>query len=86
MTYQCLVADKFSCKPEERFLEIVVRLGGDIVVLKVLLAMESDGLCFDLSLLHVDFIATEDNGNVFANADQVTYGPSVLSRQEPFIQ
>lgn len=35
--------------------------------------MERDGLSLDFSLLHVDFISAENDGNVFANADKVTY-------------
>ena len=35
--------------------------------------MECDGLGFDFALLDVDFIAGQDNGDVFANADEITY-------------
>ena len=57
---------------QERLLKVVVGLCGDIVVLEVLLAVESDGLGLDLTLLHVDFVATKDDGNVLANTDEVT--------------
>src|SRR5690554_8041449 len=40
---QSLVADELSGEPEEGLLEVVVGLGGDIVVLEVLLAMEGNG-------------------------------------------
>ena len=43
MTHQRLVTNELSCKPEERLLEVVVGLGGNVVVLEVLLAVESDG-------------------------------------------
>merc|ERR1712000_744615 len=53
-------------------LEVVVGLGGDIVVLEVLLAVEGDGLGLDLAVLHVDLVAAEDDGNVLADTDEVT--------------
>jgi hypothetical protein len=72
-SYQSLIADKFASQPQERFLEVVVGFGGDVVVLQVLLAMECDGLGLDFAFLDVDFVATEDDGNVFANPDKITY-------------
>ena len=73
MTYQGLVADEFPGEPEERLLEVVVGLGRDVVVLEVLLAVEGDGLGLDLALLHVDLVAGENDGDVLANTDQVTW-------------
>lgn len=71
-TYQSLVADEFPGEPEEGLLKVVVGLGRDVVVLKVLLAVEGDGLGLDLALLHVDLVAGEDDGDVLADTDQVT--------------
>jgi hypothetical protein len=71
-TYERSVANKLACKPQEWLLEVVVGLGGDIVVLEVLLAVERDGLGLDLALLHVDLVTAENNRDVLANADQVT--------------
>ena len=34
--------------------------------------MESDGLGLHLALLDINFVADQDDGDVFANADQVT--------------
>jgi hypothetical protein len=39
--------------------------------------VESDGLGLDFALLHIDLITTEDNRNVLANANQVTWTDSV---------
>jgi len=69
---QSLVANKLASEPQERFLEVVVRLGRDVVVLQVLLAMEGDGLGLDFALLNIDFVTAEDDGHVFANSDKVT--------------
>lgn len=71
-TYELSVADKLSCEPEERLLEVVVGLGRDVVVLEVLLAVESDGLGLDLALLDIDLVAGQDNGDVLANANEIT--------------
>ena len=76
-THQSLVADELSGEPEERLLEVVVGLGGDIVVLKVLLAVEGNGLDLHLTLLDVDLVAAEDNGDVFADTNEVTCKLSV---------
>jgi hypothetical protein len=62
----------FRCLQEWLF-KVVIRLGRDIVVLKVLLSVESDGLCLDLSFLHVDLVTTEDDRNAFANANEIAY-------------
>ena len=72
MTYKTLVADQLSCEPEEGLLEVVVGLGGDIVVLEVLLPVECDRLGLDLALLHIDLVTAQNNGNVLADTDEVT--------------
>ena len=72
MSYQSLVTDKFPGKPEEGLLEVVVRLGGDIVVLKVLLAVEGDGLGLDLALLDIDLVSGQNDGDVLADTDKIT--------------
>lgn len=66
------VADELSGEPEEGLLKVVVRLGRDVVVLEVLLSVESDGLGLDLTLLDIDLVTTEDDGDVFANTDKIT--------------
>jgi hypothetical protein len=71
--YQGWVADKLACQPKERLLEVVVGLRRDIVVLKVLLSVECDGLSFDFSLLHINLVTGEDDWDVLADANQVTF-------------
>jgi hypothetical protein len=45
--------------------------------------VESDGLGLDLALLDIDLVAGEDNGDVLADTDQVTYRiVSILKRIE----
>jgi hypothetical protein len=62
---------------QERLLKVVVGLCRNVVVLKVLLAVEGDGLGLDLALLYVDLVSTEDDGDVFADTDQITCGSLV---------
>lgn len=81
-TYKSLVADKLSCEPQEGLLEVVVGLGRDVVVLEVLLAVEGDGLGLDLALLDIDLVAAENNGDVLADTDEVTYGWGMLAGLE----
>lgn len=71
--YQSLVADELPGEPEEGLLEVVVGLCRDIVVLEVLLSVEGNGLCLDLALLDVDLVASENNGDVLTNTDQITW-------------
>jgi hypothetical protein len=71
-THQLRVADELAGEPEEGLLEVIVGLGGNIVVLQVLLAVEGDGLGLDLALLHVNLVAAQDNGNVLADTDEIT--------------
>lgn len=85
MTHKLSVADKLSGQPEERLLKVVVGLGRDVVVLEVLLAVESDGLGLDLALLHIDLVAGENNGDVFANADEVAWISEISHRFETFL-
>lgn len=73
LSYKLRVSDKLAGEPEERLLEVVVGLGRDVVVLEVLLAMESDGLGLDLTLLHIDLVTAENDGNVLANSDEITW-------------
>jgi hypothetical protein len=68
-----LVADEFPGEPEERLLKVVVGLGRNVVVLQVLLSVESDGLGLDLALLDIDLVAGEDNGDVLADTDEITW-------------
>ena len=72
LTYQAWVADELSCQPQEGLFEVVVGLSGDIVVLEVLLAMESDGLGLHFTLFDVHFVAAEDDRDLFADTDKVT--------------
>lgn len=72
LTYQAWVANKLPRQPQERLFEVVIRFSGDVVVLEVLLAMESDGLGLHFTLFDVDLVAAKDNGDLFADTDKVT--------------
>jgi hypothetical protein len=71
-TYQSGVSDQLPGQPEEGLLEVIVGLGGDIVVLEVLLSVEGDCFGLDLSLLDINLVSGEDDGDVLADTDQVT--------------
>jgi hypothetical protein len=72
VTNQSSVANKLSCQPEERLLEVVIGLSGDVVVLKVLLSVESDCFGLHLSLLDINLVTGEDDGDILADTDQIT--------------
>ena len=71
-TYKSSVANELASQPEEGLLEVIVGLGGDIVVLEVLLAVEGDGLGLHLALLDVDLVSAKDDRDVLADTDEVT--------------
>jgi hypothetical protein len=58
---------------QEGLLKIVVGLGGDVVILEILLAMESDGLGLYFALLDIDFVSGKNNGDIFADTDEIAY-------------
>jgi hypothetical protein len=43
--------------------------------LKVLLAVESDGLGLDFALLNIDLVAGQNDGDVLADADEIACNP-----------
>jgi hypothetical protein len=72
MTYQSGVANELACQPEEGLLEVIIGLGRNIIVLQVLLSVEGDCLGLDLSLLDINLVSGEDDGDTLADTDQVT--------------
>lgn len=66
------VANELAGQPEEGLLEVVVRLGGDIVVLEVLLSVESDSLGLDLALLYIYLVAAQNDRDVLADTNKIT--------------
>jgi len=60
-----------SKKPDEWFLKLIIALGGNIVVLKILLSVESDLLGFDFSVFNINLISDQDNWNVLANSHKI---------------
>ena len=69
--HQVGVVGEAAQEPHEGLLELVVALGGDVVVLEVLLAVEGDLLGLDLAVLDIDLVAHEHDGDVLADASQV---------------
>lgn len=69
---KCVVSRKLACQPKERLFKVVVRLCGDIVILKVLLSVEGDLLGLDLTILNLHLVSSEDDRDVLAHTGQVT--------------
>lgn len=65
------VPDESSEEPDEGLLELIVALSRDIIVLQVLLSVESDLLGFHLSVLDIDLVSNQHNGNVLAHSHEV---------------
>ena len=58
-------------KPDEWLFELIVGLGGDVVVLEVLLSVESNLLGLDFSILDVDLVTDQHDWDSLANTGQV---------------
>lgn len=69
---ESVVADELSRQPEERLFEVVVGLGRDFKVLQVLLAVEGNRTGLDLALLDINLVTAKNNGDVLADALQIT--------------
>lgn len=69
---ELVVSGELAGEPEERLLEVVIALGGDVVVLEVLLPVEGNLLGLHLAVLDLDLVAREDDGDVLADASEVT--------------
>lgn len=67
-----VVTAELASEVKEGLFEVVVGLGRDIIVLEVLLAMESDLLGLNLAILDINLVTTNDNGDLFADTDDIT--------------
>lgn len=67
-----VVTGNLSREPQEGLLEVVVDLGGDLVVLQVLLSVESNLLGLHLALLDFDLVAAKDNRDILADTGKIT--------------
>jgi len=45
--------------------------------------MEGDGFGFDFTILDVDFVATKDDGDIFADTNEITW--MLVERQEKWL-
>mmetsp|Transcript_16212 Transcript_16212/g.31650 ORF Transcript_16212/g.31650 Transcript_16212/m.31650 type:complete len:233 (-) Transcript_16212:18-716(-) len=68
---QVRVADNLAREPQKRLLKVVVGLGGDVVILQVLLPVEGDLFRLHLALLHIDLVADQHDRDGLAHANQI---------------
>jgi hypothetical protein len=69
--HQAIVTRELASQPQKGLFKVVVGLGRNVIVLKVLLAVKRDLLGLDLAVLDLDLVSNEANRNVLANAGQV---------------
>ena len=65
--YNVCSPDKLPRQVQEWFFVVVIALGGYFMILQVLLSMKRHLLELHLSILHIDFIPTKDDGNVLTH-------------------
>jgi len=68
---QLIVSRELARQPQKWLLKVVVRLGGNIIILEVFLAVEGNLLRLDLAILDLDLVSAQDDGDVLADARQV---------------
>ena len=66
------ISSQFSSNPEEGLFKVVVRFGRNVIVLKILLSVEDNGLCLNLSVLNIHFVATQHNWDVLTHSYQIS--------------
>lgn len=64
-----ILPGNLSSKIKEGFLKVVVALCRNLIVLEILLSMECDLLCFDLPILYINLVATQNNRDVLTHPD-----------------
>jgi len=69
---ECGVTNKLPRKPQEWLLEVIVRLGTNLEVLQVLLAMEGDSASLYFPLLDIDFVSAKHDWDALADTLKVT--------------
>lgn len=65
------VTNKLSKKIQERFLELIVRLGRYIIILQVSLSVNGDLIGLDLSVLDISLVSNKTNWDIWSNLDKV---------------
>ena len=58
-------------QPQERLLKVVVYFSGYFKILQIFLAVEGDLLGLNLSILDLNFVSAQDNGDVFAHSGEI---------------
>ena len=69
---QVRISNQFSSKPDEGLSKVVVRFGRNVIVLKILLSAEDNGLCLNLSVLNIHFVATQHDQDVLTHSYQIS--------------
>ena len=68
---EVLVIDHATEKPDERLFELIVALGTDVVILKVLLTVEGDLLGLHLTVSDINLVANKNNRDGLADTGQI---------------
>jgi len=68
---QLRLIEERPAEVQEWLLEVVIRLGRYLVVLQVLLAMEGNLFGLDLSILNINLVTTDDDGDPLADSREV---------------
>lgn len=65
------VSDEGSENPEEWLFILIVRFGRNVEILQVSLSVEGDLSSFYFSVLLINFVSDEDDGNVVTDSSQI---------------
>lgn len=65
------ITGELSEDPEEGLFVLIVRFSRDIIILEGSLSVESDLSSLDLSVLRVNLVTDQNDGNIFADSGQI---------------
>jgi hypothetical protein len=64
--------NQLASKSQEWFLKVLVALGRNVIVLKVLLAMKSNIFGHNLAFSDINLVTAQDDWDILADANQIT--------------
>lgn len=65
------ISDKFLQDPDVWSIVLIIRFSRDIVVLEISLSVEGDLSSLDLSVLTIDLVSNQDDGDVITDSSKV---------------
>lgn len=66
---ESFLPSQLSGEIQERLLKVIIALCGNLIVLEILLPVECNLFCFDLPVLDINLVSTQNNGDILTDPD-----------------